>query len=100
MLRYCHENGCPWNMPSYSDGGICDYAITSGNLEVLRYCHAELRSENGCPWNSNTCYYAGKSDNLEILRYCHENGCLWYANTCAAAAACGSLRQPAAKSLP
>ena len=42
MLRYCHENGCPWNMPSYYDGGICDYAARSGNLEVLRYCRDEL----------------------------------------------------------
>ena len=32
---YCHENGAPWNMPSYSDGGTCSAAAQSGNLEIF-----------------------------------------------------------------
>jgi hypothetical protein len=44
LLKYAHENGCPWNED------ICTYAAKSGHLDCLQYAH-----ENGCPWNEYTC---------------------------------------------
>jgi len=38
MVKYAHENGCPWEEAAYS------LAAEFGNLDVLRYLH-----ENGCP---------------------------------------------------
>jgi len=40
VLKYLHENGCPWNKK------CCQYASHNRHLEVLKYLH-----ENGCPWN-------------------------------------------------
>jgi len=41
VLKYLHENGCPW------DEEGCVYASRNGHIEVLKYLH-----ENGCPWDN------------------------------------------------
>ena len=64
LLKFLHENGCPW------DEFTCSEAAIKGRLECLQYLH-----ENGCPWNERTCSRAAQNGNLECLRYAHENGC-------------------------
>ena len=66
ILKYLHENGCPWDEDS------CYNASENGNLEVLKYLH-----ENNCPWNSNSSAAASHNKQLECLKYLHENGCPW-----------------------
>ena len=66
MLKYAHENGCPWNLYT------CRLAAREGHLEVLKYAH-----ENGCPWDKWTCSNAARRGDLEMLKYAHENGCPW-----------------------
>ena len=44
VLKYLHENGCPWNE------GTCSSAAKGGHLDVLKYAR-----ENGCPWNRRDC---------------------------------------------
>ena len=36
MLKYAHENGCPWNE------GTCSKAAEGGHLEVLKYAHERV----------------------------------------------------------
>jgi hypothetical protein len=43
VLKYAHENGCPWNEL------ICANAARYGHLEVLKYLH-----QNGCPGEATT----------------------------------------------
>ena len=75
VLRYAHENGCPWNAQTCGDAAYMD------NLELLEYAH-----ENGCPWDQETCSMAAMKGNLSIVKYAHENGCPWDASVCANAA--------------
>ena len=35
MLKYAHENGCPWNE------WVCPYAAEYNNLEMLKYTHGK-----------------------------------------------------------
>jgi len=49
VLKYLHENGCPWNEE------CCEIASLYEYLEVLKYLH-----ENGCPWNEICCSKASK----------------------------------------
>ena len=80
MLRYAHENGCPWHE-------ITTYVVAgNGHLDCLRYVH-----KNGCPWNDVTTYVAAANGHLDCLRYAHENGCPWDGATTCAAAANGHL---------
>ena len=44
MLKYAHENGCPW------DEATCWKAAQEGHLDVLKYAR-----ENGCPWDKDRC---------------------------------------------
>lgn len=39
VLKYLHENGCPWNWEAY------EYAAAYGNVDMIEYLH-----DNGCPW--------------------------------------------------
>ena len=57
MLKYAHENGCPW------DEWTCSMAAGGGHLKVLKYAH-----ENGCPWDRWTCSKAADGGHLEVLR--------------------------------
>jgi hypothetical protein len=43
VLKYAHENGCPWNEET------CSSAASNGHLDVLKYAH-----EHGCPWDEET----------------------------------------------
>ena len=54
LLRFFHENGCPW------DEKTCSQAAFNGHLECLRYAH-----ENGCPWDEKTCSWATENGRLE-----------------------------------
>ena len=67
LLKYAHENGCPW------DKDTCEYAAKYGHLECLKYVH-----ENGCPWDKYTCSKAAENGHLECLKYAHENECPGY----------------------
>ena len=40
MLKYAHENGCPW------DERTSEHAAGRGHLDVLKYAQ-----ERGCPWD-------------------------------------------------
>jgi hypothetical protein len=78
VIRYAHENGCPWNANSSANAALTD------DLQVLSYLH-----ENGCPWDQKTCANAAKMGNLKVLKYAHENGCPWDKPTCDMAASHG-----------
>ena len=47
VLKWLRENGCPWDMLTYSN------AAKNGHLYVLKWL-----KENGCPWDEMTCAYA------------------------------------------
>ena len=64
MLKYAHENGCPW------DEWTCRNAAEGGHLDVLKYAH-----ENWCPWDESTRTRACRSNHLDVLKYAVENGC-------------------------
>ena len=80
LLKFLHENGCPWN------NRTCSEAAYNGHLECLKYAH-----ENGCPWSEWTCTRAAEGGHLECLKYAHENGCPWDIDTCSWAASNGHL---------
>ena len=71
MLKYAHENGCPW------DEGTCEWAAMGGHLDVLKYLH-----ENGCPWEEMTCQVAAGGGHLDVLKYARKNGCPWNKEVC------------------
>jgi len=81
-LKYAHENGCPWNIHTHT----CSFAALYGNLECLKYCH-----ENGCPWHESTSHRAAYNGHLECIKYCHENGCPFSPYTCIVADRNGHL---------
>ena len=59
MLKYAHENQCPWNWHT------CEAAAEYGHLEVLKYAH-----ENGCPLDQIDCRsYAEKEGHQEVLHF-------------------------------
>ena len=60
MLKYAHENGCPW------DELTCEWAASNGHLDVLKYAH-----ENGCPWDGVTWVTAAES----VREWLRDNGC-------------------------
>ena len=66
VLKYAHENGCPW------DEWTCSNAAKGGHLDVLRYAH-----ENGCPWDEMTCAFAAEGGHLDVLKWLRIKGCPW-----------------------
>ena len=62
ILRYAHENGCPW------DAQTCSHAADGGHLQVLQYAH-----DYGCPWGAETCKRAAAKGHLQVLQYAHYN---------------------------
>ena len=54
MLKYLHENGCPW------DEGTCVAAAKGGHLDVLKYAH-----KNGCPCDLQRCLQVASSDEVK-----------------------------------
>ena len=69
MLKYLHENGCPWN------NSVCVYACKNNNLEMLKYA-----IENECflndkflDNNSLMYMYTARNGNLEMLKYLDGN---------------------------
>jgi uncharacterized protein YabN with tetrapyrrole methylase and pyrophosphatase domain len=58
ILKYLHENGCPWNKWTYIK------ATRHGHLNVLKYLH-----ENGCPWDENICYWTVRNNHSHILKW-------------------------------
>ena len=57
ILKYLHENGCPWTSLT------CSLAAGNGHLNCLKYLH-----ENGCPWDLSTCNYASFNGHLNCLK--------------------------------
>jgi len=64
VLKYLHENGCPWNER------CCEKASEKGHLECIIYLH-----KNRCPWNEKSCEKASDNGHFKVLKYLHENGC-------------------------
>jgi len=64
LLKWLHENGCPWNEAS------CNYAAENGRLDILKY----LR-ENDCPWCEYTWEFAIVGGHLDVLKWIYANGC-------------------------
>ena len=60
MLKYAHENGCPWNEDT------CKEAAREGYLDVLKYAR-----EHGCPWNGLTWLCSEPN----IRQWLEENDC-------------------------
>ena len=60
MLKYLHENGCPWNEE------VCEEAAANGDLDILKYAR-----ENGCPWDGRTWQNAAES----TREWLKDNGC-------------------------
>jgi len=54
VLKYLHENGCPWNEMT------CECAAAFGHLDVLKYAQ-----ENGCPWIIEDCWRAAERRYIE-----------------------------------
>ena len=75
ILRYAHENGCPW------DAQTCSHAADGGHLQVLQYAH-----DYGCPWGAETCKRAAAKGHLQVLQYAH------YSVECSGVYACCSQR--------
>lgn len=58
VLKYAHENGCPWNERA-------SIVASSGNIKTLKYL-----IENGCPYNKEDCIESAKEYNqIEIIEY-------------------------------
>ena len=62
MLKWAHENGCPW------DERTCERAAEGGHLEVLKWARA-----NDCPWDFRTLSCAWKHH--EVMHWAILNGC-------------------------
>ena len=58
-------------------GRTCSNAAMNGQLEVLRWVHA-----NGCPWDAATPAYAAENGHLEVLQWAVTNGCDWDREIC------------------
>ena len=59
MLKYLHEEACPW------DEMTCNWAAIGGHLDMLKYAH-----ENGCPLDQIDCRsYAEKEGHQEVLDF-------------------------------
>ena len=59
MLKYAHENGCPW------DERTCYAAAREGYLKLLKYAR-----KNGCPWNKEVCLlYARNNGHHHITEW-------------------------------
>ena len=61
VLKYAHENGCPWNEET------CAIAAEYGHLDILKYLH-----KNGCPWDGRTWSSAYEKP---IKKWLRKNGC-------------------------
>jgi hypothetical protein len=66
VLKWAHENGCPWGEST------CSAAADEGHLDVLKWAR-----QNGCPWDESTCKAAAEGGHLECLKWLRNNGCPW-----------------------
>ena len=56
-----------------AEGGHLEDAAEDGNLEVLKWLHA-----NECPWDESVCMNdAAIGGHLEVLKWLRANGCPW-----------------------
>jgi len=62
MLRYAHENGCPW------DDETCDEAVNNSNLHCLKYAY-----HNDCPWKRDLFEKAVKKRCLTTAKWIYKN---------------------------
>jgi hypothetical protein len=98
VMRWCREQGCPWNAPF-----ISHYAAESGNVELMAWVlqqpgtqlseavmsravgkgHAAMcyyMREQQCPWDANSTTAAASRGHVDLLRWLMENGCPWDAD--------------------
>ena len=53
MLKYAHENGCPW------DRSTCYWAASGGHMAVLKYAR-----QNRCPWSKRQCLISANGEEI------------------------------------
>ena len=59
VLKYLHQNGCPWNEDACLEAAEC------GHFEILKYL-----LQNGCPWNEEACLEAAKRNgHLKVVKW-------------------------------
>jgi hypothetical protein len=80
ILKFLHENGCPW------DAQAPKAACYDRSLTTVRYLH-----EQGCPFDTSAFAAAACVSHLDILSYMHEHGKPWDATACTEAAGRGHL---------
>ena len=66
VLRWAHENGCPW------DGDGVRSAGGRGDLETLQWAVAR-----GCPLQDRVCSAAASGGHLAVLQWARSEGCPW-----------------------
>ena len=62
ILKWAHENGCPW------DDSTPNNAAITGKLESLEWLH-----ENECPFNEDACRHAFDEEHWDCLEYLVDN---------------------------
>jgi hypothetical protein len=102
MLRYLHEEGCPWHHDT------CGVAAASGDLEQLKWLHehgAELNDataklavsggavpvfewlqQQGVEFDERIIEAAAAGGHTQLCSWLRQNGCPWSAEACYAAA--------------
>jgi hypothetical protein len=103
VLRYLHEQGCPWHYDT------CGVAAASGDLEQLKWLHEHgapldeetaeiaasggsvvifewLLQQQGVVFDAATMQAAAAKDHLQLCQWLREHGCPWSAQACSAAA--------------
>ena len=74
VLKWAHENGCPWN--EYT----CSSAARGGHLEVLKWARRMV------VLGMTILVVVQQGGHLEVLKWARENGCPWDEHTCSSAA--------------
>ncbi|CAB9499193.1 ankyrin containing protein (ISS) [Seminavis robusta] len=62
MLKWAHENGCPW------DADTMVGAVKGGHLNILKWLQL-----NGCPKHDWLLVHAAYGGHLEIVKYALDN---------------------------
>jgi hypothetical protein len=63
MLKWLHEQGCPWNEDA------CAFAARGDQLDLLIW----LR-EQGCPWKGKMLFFAKENGSRDVYKWLF-NGC-------------------------
>jgi len=64
LLKYLHENGCPWTAECFIN------VLDQRSKSILEYLCA-----NECPWDSSVCHYAAENEDAFAVLYLLRHGC-------------------------